>query len=417
MPDIKEKQPIKSITKERTKTTPKAPIRRGVKPVVAKTKQQLIEASRGAEPEDQRSQQAGLEMPTVPRHTTQKIRNPEQMFKKKHSTETPDKQASLKVQTEPVNLPQQGTQLFVESQGRNAARKKMVQKHAARNKTTPTDPESRGVSSAPKEIKITEIRHTDGKSVCRTPAKQIKTRTNPTEKRPTDLKSVGGARKAKTKTGKAPKEKASVKSIKHAATKPTQASIAVQKATEQGKKSATKTMKKSAKQAAKSAAKAMVASMKSLGAVLGTGGAVVVAVILVLMLVGGLLVSPMGIFFSGNADNSLTIQQVMGQCNAQLSQQITDIENSVSHDELEQTGQTALWKDVLAVYAVKVTTDPEHPLEVVTMDEERAELLREIFFTMNTVDYFTEIYTEEITVEVTDEGGNVTEETQNVERT
>ena len=36
---------------------------------------------------------------------------------------------------------------------------------------------------------------------------------------------------------------------------------------------------------------------------------------------------------------------------------------------------------------------------------------------MNTVDYFTEIYTEEITVEVTDVEGNVTEETETVERT
>lgn len=66
----------------------------------------------------------------------------------------------------------------------------------------------------------------------------------------------------------------------------------------------------------------------------------VLAPIIIVILAGAILASPMGIFFSGDADNDLSIQQVMGQCNAQLSQQITDIENSVSHDKLEQTGQT-----------------------------------------------------------------------------
>lgn len=238
MPDIKEKQPIKIIAKERKTTAPKAPIRRGVKPVVAKTKQQIIEASRGAETEEQESQQNTLEKPTVPRpheakkrkesktepktrnyienlqHQQNQQRNVPKAVHNKHYADSVDIKPKMRVETEPVTIPQQGSQALAEFQGRNAARKKMVQKRVAWNKTTLTDPESRGVSPAPKEVKITETRHTDGKSVCRTPAKQIKTRTNPTEKRPTDLKSVGGARKAKTKTGKVPKEKASVKSIK-----------------------------------------------------------------------------------------------------------------------------------------------------------------------------------------------------------
>lgn len=420
MPDIKEKQPIKIIAKERKTTAPKAPIRRGVKPVVAKTKQQIIEASWGTETEEQETQQNNLEIPDLPRlrgtktvneskaepktrenyienlkHQQNQQRNVPKAVHNERHTESVDIKPKMRVETEPVTIPQQGSQAFVESQGRDAARKKLAQKQTVRNKEASTDSESASVLHP----------------------KRAETEIKSSEKSTSETKSVGETIKRRQKTGNAPKEKEAVKPIKAPTAKPTQASIAVQKATEQGKKSATKTMKKSAKQAAKSAAKAIVASVKSLTAILGTGGVVVVAVILLLLLVGGLLASPFGIFFSSDADNDLTIQQVMGQCNAQLSQQITDIENSVPHDELEQTGQTALWKDVLAVYAVKVTTDPEHPLDVVTMDEERAELLREIFFAMNTVDYFTEIYTEEITMEVTDEEGNVTEETETVERT
>lgn len=424
MPDIKETQPIKTVAKERKTTAPKAPIRRGVKPLVAKTKQQIIEASRGTETEEQESQQNYLEIPNVPRpygvkkvketktepktrenyienlkHQQNHQRNVLKTDHNEYHADSVDIKLTIESETEPVNLPQQGSQALAEFQGRNATRKKLVQKQVDRNK---------------KAIPDTSI---GPKSARQMPTEQINAGIKSVEKGSSKTTSVGGTIKTKSKTGNAPKEKEAVKSIKQAASKPTQASIAVQKATEQGKKSATKTTKKSATQVAKSATKAIVASVKSLAAILGTGGVVVVAVILVLMLVGGLLASPMGIFFSGDADNALTIQQVMGQCNAQLSQQTTDIENSVSYDELEQTGQTALWKDVLAVYAVKVTTDPEHPLEVVTMDEERAELLREIFFAMNTVDYATEIYIEEIVVEVTDEEGNVTEETETVECT
>ena len=152
------------------------------------------------------------------------------------------------------------------------------------------------------------------------------------------------------------------------------------------------------------------------------GGAVgVLAPVLIVILIGALLASPMGIFFSGESESDMTLQEVVGQLNRDFSQRITEIENSVAHDVLEQTGQRAKWKDILSVYAVKVSTDPENPLDVMTMDEERAALLSEIFWDMNTIDYTTEIYTEEITVEIptedsADEDGMV-EEIQTIEHT
>ena len=151
------------------------------------------------------------------------------------------------------------------------------------------------------------------------------------------------------------------------------------------------------------------------------GAAGVLAPVLIVILIGALLASPMGIFFSSKSESDMALQEVVGQLNRDFSQRITEIENTVVHDDLEQTGQRAKWKDILSVYAVKVSTDPENPLDVMTMDEERATLLSEIFWDMNVIDYITEIYTEEITVEVptedsTDEDG-VVEETQTIEHT
>ena len=84
---------------------------------------------------------------------------------------------------------------------------------------------------------------------------------------------------------------------------------------------------------------------------------------------------------------------------------------------MQQTGTRASQKNVLAVYAVKVTTDPDDPLDAVTMDDRRAEILRRIFWDMNQISHSTEVYTEEETVTGAEDEGNETEETQTVERT
>ena len=117
----------------------------------------------------------------------------------------------------------------------------------------------------------------------------------------------------------------------------------------------------------------------------------------------------------------MTLQQVMSELNMAFSDRITEIETANPHDDLRQDGQRPLWKEILTIYAVKTTTDPENPLDAVTMDEEHAEVLRTIFWDMTVIEFTTETYTEEITVLVptddsTDEDG-VVEETQTVERT
>ena len=175
-------------------------------------------------------------------------------------------------------------------------------------------------------------------------------------------------------------------------------------------------------QLVKAVAQSAVKTVHSIGAALvgGMSGMLLVPLVVVL-LIGGLLSSPLGIFFSGESESTMTLQQVMSELNTAFSDRITEIENANAHDDLRQDGQRPLWKEILTVYAVKTTTDPENPLDAVSMDEEHAEVLRSIFWDMTVIEFTTETYTEEITVEVptedsTDEDGMV-EETQTVERT
>ena len=186
-------------------------------------------------------------------------------------------------------------------------------------------------------------------------------------------------------------------------------------------KQATKATKKGTAKLAKAVEKAAVSAVKSIGALLGGSAGLVAALLVVIVLAAGLLLSPLGIFFSSDAGGDVTLQQVMSELNTAFSDRITEIENANAHDDLRQDGQRPLWKDILTIYAVKTTTDPENPLDAVSMDAEHAEVLRSIFWDMTVIEFTTETYTEEITVEVPtddsmDEDGMV-EETQTVERT
>jgi hypothetical protein len=122
-----------------------------------------------------------------------------------------------------------------------------------------------------------------------------------------------------------------------------------------------------------------VKSIGHLGAMLFGGAAGILIPLLLVALIGGLLCSPLGIFFSSEADNELTIQQVLSELNTALNERITEIENTVAHDDVQQSGSQASQKEILAIYAVQITTDPDNPLDAVTMDEQRAEILQEIF--------------------------------------
>ena len=150
---------------------------------------------------------------------------------------------------------------------------------------------------------------------------------------------------------------------------------------------------KVAKEAGKKALRAIVAAAEKLAAAIGAGGAAAVSVVVVILLVGMLFASPLGILFAGeDTGTEIKIPDAVATLNGEFTDEIYRIMEEHPYDELDmQEGMEAAmlqnWRNVLAVYAVKVSTDEEHGLDVMTMDEEKLQLLREIFFDANKLEY------------------------------
>ncbi len=152
-----------------------------------------------------------------------------------------------------------------------------------------------------------------------------------------------------------------------------------------------------AKQAARVTAKtikAAIAAAKALVTALLAGGWVVVMIAVVICLIGLLVGSCFGIFFSGEDTGAgQTIRTAIAQVNQEYQERLEEIQASHPHDTVEITGSQAVWKEVLAVYAVKTTTDPEGQ-DVASMDEEKLGLLAEVFWEMNQLSARVETRTE-----------------------
>ena len=178
---------------------------------------------------------------------------------------------------------------------------------------------------------------------------------------------------------------------KASATAPKQAATVIRKG-QALRDTAIKTAKV-AKEAGKKVLRAIAAAAEKLVAAIGAGGAAAVAVVVVILLVGMLFASPLGILFAGkDTGTEIKIPDAVATLNGEFTDEIYRIMEEHPYDELDmQEGMEAdmlqNWRNVLAVYAVKVSTDEEHGLDVITMDEEKLQLLREIFFDANKLEY------------------------------
>ena len=204
--------------------------------------------------------------------------------------------------------------------------------------------------------------------------------------------------------------KAAAKTSVKTAQKAAQAAKATAKATAHAIKAAVK--------ATIAAIKAIIAGTKALIAAIMAGGWIAVAVILIICLIGLLVGSVFGIFFSGeDSGNGMTMQTVVREINADYDSRLDEIINGTSHDVLEMSGSRAVWKEVLAVYSVKTTTDPDNPQEVATMDDNKKQLLKDIFWEMNEISSRTESKTETQITESDDGHGNIVETETTVTQT
>ena len=174
----------------------------------------------------------------------------------------------------------------------------------------------------------------------------------------------------------------------------------------------------SAAKTAVSAAKAAIAGTKAVIAAITAGGWAAVAIILVLCVVGLIASSCFGIFFSGeDSGTGQTMRQAVQEINADYQSQIDAARADSTYDELEMSGSRAVWPEVLAVYAVKTTTDPDDPQEVATVDDSKKAILKDIFWQMNDLSSHTESKAEDVITETDDGHGNIVETVTTVTRT
>ncbi|MBR0413748.1 MAG: CHAP domain-containing protein [Clostridia bacterium] len=157
--------------------------------------------------------------------------------------------------------------------------------------------------------------------------------------------------------------------------------------------------------------KAIGAAFKELGAAIGAGGGVAVVVIIVLCLIGAIAFSIYGIFYSGeDSGTGITVHSAVAEFNEAFQQKNDEILSSVKYDKLEMSGSQADWKDVLAVYTVKLCGDTDNPTEVATMDESKKKELEKVFWDMNSIDYHTVTKETKKMVEVEENGKKVKKE-------
>lgn len=140
--------------------------------------------------------------------------------------------------------------------------------------------------------------------------------------------------------------------------------------------------------------KALAKGSKALMIALFAGGWIFGLIIIIIMLVGLFCSSTFGIFFANEGvDGGKPLKQVVREINTEFSKKIQDIQNSVPHDDYSITSKRAKIKDVISIYAVKVS-GADDGQEVITMTPEKEEIFKKIFWDMNKIDYTTEIQKE-----------------------
>lgn len=150
--------------------------------------------------------------------------------------------------------------------------------------------------------------------------------------------------------------------------------------------------------------KAIIAATKALVSAIIAGGWVAVVVIVVICLIAMICSSIYGIFFSNEKDvGDKTMSSVIREINIDFANRITEIQKNTQYDEYEINSNRAEWKDILSIYAVIMSNGNEQT-EVITLDENKINKLKEIFWQMNIIT--SNVKEVERDIEVTDDKGN-----------
>ena len=289
---------------------------------------------------------------------------------------------------------QQGQRVFMEERGRKAARWQAEQKRAVSRRQVKTAQALRsdgGGSAIPDRKRSAQTPRIKERAATSLP-KSARKHSLPMERKvsPTLSRSrkTGDAVKA---AESAQKQAAMLQSSAHAAREAVVQTTRYQQAAKAAQATAQK-----ASQAAGRALRAILSAARSLAAAMMAGGSTVLSMVLVISLIGLLIASPFGIFFSGeDSGTGYTMPEAVTMLNAEFTDRIEQIKVDNPYDELDMdnAGSAAMvanWRDVLAIYAVRTTTDAASPDEVATLTEEKLDILRQIFWDMNAISYWVE---------------------------
>ena len=314
----------------------------------------------------------------------------------KQAVKTKNAYISAQGETAVTSAPEsqrQGQQAFIQEQGRKASRQQAQRRRAERRFQRQDD--LRGDSLCSEGFEPTSRGRIKERGGIQPPKK----RQFSESKTPNHAAGIVPKAREGSKSAVLSSEQAMHSSTVHATATGTHAAreAAMQMAKRQQMTKAAETAVQKTAQAVGRALRSIIAAAQSLLAAIAAGGSTVVAMVLVICLIGLLIVSPFGIFFSGeDSGTGYTMPEAVSVLNGEFAARIEQIKTENPYDELDMdnAGSAAMisnWRDVLAVYAVRTTTDNASPDEVATLTEEKMEILREIFWDMNAITYWTEI--------------------------
>ena len=158
-------------------------------------------------------------------------------------------------------------------------------------------------------------------------------------------------------------------------------------------------------------ATAIKTGAEGLAELVAAGGGYVLLALIVIIIAFVIVFNVFGIFFpETDADSSQTsLTMAMMEINGEYNKQIDEIKKDNFTDNVEISGARANWIDVFSVYAVKVAFDDDNAQDVVTMDEEKLKILKEIFWDMNEISFTEEYKTVNVITETDDGNGNIIE--------
>lgn len=178
-------------------------------------------------------------------------------------------------------------------------------------------------------------------------------------------------------------------------------------------KTTEKTINKTIK-VTKKTIKSIINATRLLISALIAGGWIAIIIIIVICLIGIMCTSIFGIFFSNEKDVGTKIMSsVIKEINEEYINKIVEIQKNNEYDEYEINSSKAEWKDIISIY-VAIESNGKEQADVITIDENKSNQLKEIFWRMNILEHRIEEREEEI--ETTDENGEIKVEKRNVRK-